>query len=137
MRARFGPTAEEWVGQFAGGKLTSLMYFIIFLIAYFARNKVLVKSKETDISIICIFMLFIFSLLYIEARIAVRYIMTFSGIMAVAMPNLLDKVQSKNKSFIKILLISFILIGLSYHAYMLLSNWQNVVPYVPVMSYPY
>jgi len=134
---RFSLIAEEWVGQFAGGELTALMYFILFVLACLARNNIKYKSRECNMSIISVLLLFAFSLIFIESRIATRYIMTFSGLLTVAMPCLLDKEAATSKSLNSTLLLSFVVIGLLYHAFMLYTNWQNVVPYIPVMVYPY
>lgn len=134
---RFGTIAEEWVGGYSGGVLTCIMYFAVFMIVYFANRNKMIFSKNDNVWVICTFLLFICSIVFIEARIAIRYIMVFSGLLAVAVPNMLEITTARNKSLNTLLITSFVFVGLSYHAFMLLTSWQNVVPYIPVMLAPY
>lgn len=134
---RFSIIAEQWVGQFSGGIITSVMYFAIFIIALLARKKQPVFYKGRDSSIIIVFMLFLFAIIFIQARIVIRYVMVFSGLLAVAMPYLLVPKETQGKKTQFILYVSFIIVGLAYHAFLLLTNWQNVVPYIPVLINPY
>ena len=132
----YGTIAEVWVGKNAGGSLTALMYFVIFIMAYLLRKNLVVPSRA-DIYLICVLLLFVFAFIFMRTRIVVRYIMTFAGLLAVAMPNLLYTGKSKDNGQKEILFFLFIIIGLSYHAFMLITNWQNVVPYIPSFVYPY
>lgn len=134
---RFEVVAEEWVGEYSGGVLTCIMYLLVFLLAYYARKNKTSISIEYDVSIICIYMLLMSALLFINVRIALRYIMTFSGLLAFAMPSLLGTVDVQKRNINRVLLIIFISIGVFYHLFMLEINWQNVVPYVPSFVYPY
>lgn len=134
---RFGTIAEEWVGGYSGGILTCVMYFAVFVIVLLAKNNKIPFSKNDNVWVICAFLLFICSIIFIEARIAIRYIMVFSGLLAVAVPNMLEVTTVRKRSFNTLLLTSFIIVGLAYHAFMLLTSWQNVVPYIPVMLNPY
>lgn len=134
---RFGTIAEEWVGGYSGGILTCVMYFAVFVIVLLAKNNKILFSRNDNAWVICAFLLFICSIIFIEARIAIRYIMVFSSLLAVAVPNMLEMTTARKKSLNTLLLSSFIIVGLAYHAFMLLTSWQNVVPYIPVMLNPY
>ena len=62
-----------------------------------------------------------------------RFIMTSSAFLAIAIPNLLiaDGKRKIDDKKIKSIARWVILIALAYHAFLLLTNWQNVVPYMP------
>ena len=132
----YGTILESWVGKDAGGSLTALMYFVIFIIASILRKNLEMPSKA-DINLICVLLLFASAIIFTRSRIVIRYVMTFSGLLAVAMPNLLYSYKSREKRLNGLILFLFIIIGLLYHTFLLITNWQNVVPYISSFEYPF
>ena len=120
-----------WIGSYGGGMKTALMYGVILLIAILAFHQLKNRSKEDAIALNIVALMFISSVLFINARMMTRAIMTLVALMAIAMPQLLDKQRSKVKQDCKLLKLGLLGVGMVYHIFMLTSNWQNVVPYIP------
>lgn len=122
----------SWVGSFGGGIRTAVMYFIIFIIALLAyyNQKEINSNKSSALNLVLI--LFIFSVIFINARAMTRLMMTGVPLMAIAIPELLgDRENIIRYQNNMLYTIGFISIGCFYHGFMLWMSWQKVVPYVP------
>lgn len=120
-----------WVSSYGGGIKTAIMYLVILLIAWLLFQQLKDKEVEDSISMNFVLLLFICSVIFVNARIMTRFIMAGIPYLAIAMPRLLDKTRSGFRSNRDICYVGFVIIGLLYHAFMLSVNWQNVVPYIP------
>lgn len=120
-----------WIGDFGGGIKTAIMYSGLLVVAVFAYSNLRGKSKEDMIAMNHVLLMFIFSILFINARMMTRLIMTQSAMLAIAFPKLLDGKRFVHKNSYNILFLAFLAVGTVYHIFMLTSNWQNVVPYAP------
>lgn len=119
-----------WIGEFGGGIKTALMYgavFIISLLAYYNLDK---KDDEDMTAVNMVLLMFIFSILFLNARMMTRLIMTSVPLLAIAIPRLLDSKRVNEKRDYFIYMIVFLVVGIIYHAFMLNVSWQSVVPYV-------
>lgn len=134
---RFEIIANEWVGLYSGGLLTAVMYITIFVIARKAAKYQEIEFNLKSRCLYIVFVLAVLSIIFIEVRIATRYIMLFAGLMSIAIPNLMNPHTALNKRANTQYLNIFIVIGLAYHMFMLLTNWQNIVPYVPYYVIPF
>ena len=120
----------SWIGSYGGGLRTSLMYCLIFIISYLAYNNLIKKEELDDIALTFVFLLFLFSILFINARMATRLIMSFIPFLSVSLPRLLCKDNNiKSVDSVRRFILLIIIIGLIYHYFMLNMNWQNVVPF--------
>ena len=95
------------------------------------------RNIITDRYMIIIYTLFILSIVFLQARIATRYIMLFAGLLSIAIPGLFSNKKSLKSKGTSLRLVIFISIGLFYHMFMLQTNWQNVVPYIPFWLFDY
>lgn len=120
-----------WIGDYGGGLKTAFMYFALLIVAIFAYSNLRGKTKADMMAMNHVLLMFIFSLLFINARMMTRMIMTQTAMLAIACPRLLDGKRFVHKGTYNILFLAFIAVGIGYHYFMLTSNWQNVVPYIP------
>ena len=51
--------------------------------------------------------------------------------LAIAIPRLFDKKNTHDLQIRNFVFVLFLIIGCVYHGFMLLTSWQNVVPYIP------
>lgn len=123
--------SSGWIGQYGGGIKTAIMYIGILFIALVLFGHLKKKENEDYNAVNYILLLAIFSIIFIRARIMTRFIMISIPFLAISMPRLLNSQNTKNQMDRKICYFSYIVIGLVYHGFMLYTNWQNVVPYVP------
>lgn len=120
-----------WIGSFGGGIKTALMYAVVLVIAILSFYQIEEPNQDDMTAINYTLVLFISSVLFIQARMMTRVIMTLVAFLAIAIPRLMDKPRMKSDVNYFTLRFGFIIIAFVYHAFMLLTNWQNVVPYVP------
>lgn len=127
---------EGWFGADAGGSKTALMYIVIAVIAYLAYiNKEFIDAQYNTAMVVCIIVC-AFAIIFTRNRMIVRLIMASIAFFAIYVPDLLsyDFVNDYNKH--KYIFNIFIVIGLMYHGFMLLTSWQKVVPYIPYWDSP-
>ena len=124
-------TYEGWFDSDAGGVKTAFMYLMVFIIGYFAYKNLRIKTSVEETGLVYVLILFLFSIVFIKNRMIIRFIMSFIALLSIYMPMLLDKRKAKSKQKATSLIKLFVLIGLAYHAFMLLTSWQKVVPYIP------
>lgn len=127
---------DGWFGSDAGGMKTAIMYLAVFIIAYFAYNNLKKKTLDDEMGLVYIMFIFLFSVVFIKNRMIIRFIMSFIAFLSIYMPLILEKRKAKSKSNATLLFNSFVIIGLVYHAFMLLTSWQKVVPYTPYWESP-
>lgn len=122
---------EGWFNSEAGGIKTAIMYFMVYIIAYLAYKNLRCKTSVEETGIIYILILLMFSIVFIRNHMIIRFIMSFIAFLSIYVPIILDKSKARSKQKVSLLLKSFVFIGLVYHAFMLLTSWQKVVPYIP------
>lgn len=121
----------DWFNSDAGGTKTAIMYFVVFLIAYFAYKNLRNREVVDDTALLYIMFLFLFSIVFTKNRMIIRFIMSFIAFLAIYMPLLLRGNAVKSRQLKTLLLCGFVIIGLVFHAFMLMTSWQKVVPYIP------
>lgn len=126
-----GYSSSEWIGTFGGGIKTTIMYFIVFMICFLAYSNIKIKEKKINLSLAYILISFLCSIIFLNARIMIRIIMTMVAFLSISIPNLLEKKQVKNKRYNLTYTLCLVTICLVYHGFMLITSWQNVVPYIP------
>lgn len=120
-----------FLGADAGGFKTMLMYVAILVLSFLAYL-LIDEKKDTDrVYLFYIALVVVSSIVSMNARIAIRFIMSFVPLMSIAIPHLFSFKRTSSKKVMIALTICFMLIGLIYHGFMLISNWSNVVPYIP------
>ena len=120
-----------WIGEYGGGIKTALMYGVVFIMAVVAYGNIENKTLDDMNAVNLILILFIFSILFINARQMTRLIMTSVPLMAIAIPKLINSKKIQDVRSYYILILGFVFIGIIYHIFMLSVSWQSVVPYVP------
>ncbi len=125
---------RNWVGQFVGGVRTAIMYGCILTIAVIAYFNIKDRNESEKIALNFVVLMFLSSVFFLNARLFIRLIMTCIPLMAVALPQLINKERMKSRKLYYLLMTGFVAIGLAYHSFLLLDNWQKVVPYVPFWS---
>ena len=120
-----------WIGSYGGVVKTAIMYMVIFIIALILYYNLKERTREDMLAVNYVLILLAFSIIFINARMMTRLIMTSVPLLAIAMPQLFDAKRMADRKIYDILYMLFITIGVGYHLFMLLSNWQNVVPYNP------
>lgn len=127
------PVLSGWVGSYGGGTKTFIMYLFVFLISLLAYQNLKNADDEDANSLKYILILCMFSFVFLRARLMTRLIMSVIPLLSISIPKIFceynDRVKDRKKAFL--LYLMFIIIGLAYHSFMLLTNWQNVVPYIP------
>ena len=127
---------DGWFGSDAGGSKTAFMYLAVFLIAYLAFKNLKNRTANDETGLVYILFIFLFSIVFIKNRMIIRYIMSFIAFLSIYMPLILQKNKAKSKNNATLLLNSFVIIGLVYHVFMLLTSWQKVVPFTPYWESP-
>lgn len=120
-----------WVASYGGGIRTAVMYLCVFLIGLALFYNLKEKQTEDHVALNVLLVLFAVSIIFINVRIMTRIIMAAIPFAAVALPQLLSKTRTRDMSNRNLSFFLLLIIGLLYHAFMLISNWQNVVPYIP------
>ena len=123
-----------FLGADAGGFKTMLMYAAILVLSFLAYLLIDEKKDSDRVYIFYVALVVVASIISTNARIAIRFIMSFVPLMSIAIPHLFSFNRTSSKKVMIALTIGFVLIGLIYHGFMLISNWSNVVPYIPYMQ---
>jgi hypothetical protein len=126
--------ASGWIASYGGGEKTAVMYAFVFLIAAMAYYLLKAPTEDDMNAVNYVLLMLVFSILFINARMMTRMIMTTVALVAIAIPQLLDKSRTRSLNDYVLLKLAFLGIGSAYHAFMLFTNWQHVVPYVPFWS---
>ena len=124
---------EGWYGEADGGWGTAILYLVLFVTCWLAYKNRRKNNEKTNASIFCVLLFFEASVLFLNARMAVRLIMALAALLTISIPTILydknTRLINKPRQFIYNAII--IATGLFYHGFLLWSSWQNVVPYVP------
>ncbi|MBQ7407161.1 MAG: EpsG family protein [Clostridia bacterium] len=122
---------SDWVGSYGGGIKTAVMYVGVFILSLLSFYQLREKKMEDHLSIFFVLFLTFCSILFIQARMLTRMIMTMIPFLAIAIPRLFDKKNTHDLQIRNFVFVLFLIIGCVYHGFMLLTSWQNVVPYIP------
>lgn len=120
-----------WIGEDAGGVKTSIMYCVLFFIIYYQTNNIHIDKNVKDCYVLLLLLLALSSILFVNARMMIRFMVSFMPFMAVGIPIVLNPVNTISRSQRNFVCTLVVLIALAYHAFLLITNWQNIVPYVP------
>lgn len=117
-----------WIGQYNGGIKTAAMYVVIFgicVLAYINRK----NRKDVDKYFAFVLIVTIFSIMYTNSNIMIRLIVMMLPLYAIAIPKLLNKNDCISPNNQVLYTFGIVLVGIMYHTYMIMNNWQNIVPY--------
>lgn len=135
VTALIGKSVENysyWIGGAAGGIKTAFMYLVLAVIIWIAYQNILQKNRKTDLALNSTMILLSSAIIYTNARLFIRVLVAMLPYVAVSIPELLcpcnNVINEKTRWLSK---VSVVAIGLSYHMYMMIVNWQNIVPYIP------
>ena len=120
----------HWIGSFAGGIKTAGMYLIIVCIAGFAYRNLREKTCEQNRHLGFVILTAACSVIFITSSITIRLLVTLLPFMSIGLTELLwnnKNRASRNQVFLQ---YCTILLCLAYHAFLVLNNWQHIVPYV-------
>lgn len=120
-----------WIGEDAGGIKTVFMYIIFAVIIWVSYNNLLQKNKNTDLALNSTMLLLSSAVIYTNSRLFIRVLVAILPFVAISIPEVLNINNAINKKVAFLSKTFIIIIGIAYHLYMLLNNWQNVVPYIP------
>lgn len=118
-----------WIGSFAGGIKTAIMYGVLLIIAIFAyKNK---EKKDKDYNQCIGYMVLVFSVafMFINSSMALRLLVALLPFMSISLTKLLDYYYCYDEKTQFLLRYITVLICVAYHTYLIYSNWQNIVPY--------
>ena len=119
----------HWFGNFSGGIKTALMYFALLVISFLAFQN---KNKSDSHNNLCLgYVMIVVALafVYINASIAIRFIVAFLPFMSIGLSSLLDDKGCYNQGMQVFLRYVTVMICIAYHSYLILNDWQNIVPY--------
>lgn len=120
-----------WVGGAAGGYRTAIMYALMAALVIIAYRNTQEKYERNDLAVNATMILFACAIVYTNARIIIRLLVAMIPLVAISYPDLLCSDNSINIVNARLTKAGIIIIGLSYHIYMMIVNWQNIVPYIP------
>ncbi|MBQ8174730.1 MAG: EpsG family protein [Clostridia bacterium] len=131
-----GYVSEEstWLSGFGGGIKTAVLYGAILILALILYNNLENREEKDERALHYVLILFCFSVVFINVRMMIRFIVTFIPLLAIAFPRLNAPENARDTKTTRYVTLAFMALGIFYHGFMLLTNWQNVVPYVSVFS---
>lgn len=143
---RYNIYANEnaWAGMFSGGVKTAVMYAVIYIIYLKVHHKCEKIGNEREQAEDNFFhssmvVLLISSVVFINMGLMIRMILAMQPFMAVAIGNVTGVYSDEqckfgiHPPFYRLPLFKAVMIGicLLYYIFLLWSNWQNVIPYIP------
>lgn len=117
-----------WISGFSGGIKTALMYIVVLILALLAWANT--KERNYDFRLMSIILLTVSAIAFTYASICIRFIVVLLPFLAVYLPDMLSDEKCRTPRFQVLYKYIITLICIAYHAYLVLNNWQNVVPYV-------
>ena len=119
----------HWFGRFSGGTKTALMYFVILVIAVLAfqnKDRTNLRNHQSLGYVIAVLSM---AIVYMNASMAIRLLVAFLPFLSVGLADLLDDRECHNQGTQVFLRCTTIAISIAYHAYLIINDWQNIVPY--------
>lgn len=131
-----GYVSEEstWLSGFGGGIKTAVLYGGILILMLILYNNLENREVRDERALHNVLILFCFSVVFINVRMMIRFIVAFIPLLAIALPRLNDPDNARDKLTANYITVLFVALGIFYHGFMLATNWQNVVPYVSVFE---
>ena len=120
---------QNWIGSFAGGVKTAGMYLVVMGIAAFAYGNQQEKTSAQNRHLGYVVLTSAVSVIFVTSSIAVRLLVTMLPFMSVGLAELLQVSGSKNPRLQVFLQYLTVLLCVAYHSFLVLNNWQHIVPY--------
>lgn len=118
-----------WIGDFSGGIKTVLMYLVLLVISFIAYQN---KSKTDQYNNQCLGFMILeaaVALVFTRASIAIRCLVALLPFMSISISKLTDDDGCYNQRTQFFLRYVTVMICFAYHTYLILNDWQNIVPY--------
>ena len=122
-------SSSMWLGGYSGGIRTALMYVFLFILSCLLYLKKKGRERKDDEACIYIELLLLTSILFIHARLMIRFLVSMLPFMAIGFPQLLSR-QKKDFEYYT-LLGCIVLIAFLYHGFLVFTGWQKITPYIP------
>lgn len=119
----------NWIGAFAGGIKTAGMYLLIAAIAAYVYSGLEEKTPKQNQNLGYVILTAAVSVIFVTSSIAVRLLVAFLPFMSVGLAEVLYAGKSKMPKTRVFLQYITLLLCLAYHAFLILNNWQHIVPY--------
>ena len=120
---------QNWIGSFAGGVKTAGMYLVVMGIAALAYGNQQEKTSAQNRHLGYVVLTSAVSVIFVTSSIAVRLLVTMLPFMSVGLAELLQVSGSKNPRLQVFLQYLTVLLCVAYHSFLVLNNWQHIVPY--------
>lgn len=127
---------NTWLSGYGGGIKTAVLYGAILIFTLILYNNLENKEERDERALHYVLLLFCFSVVFINVRMMIRFMVAFIPLLAIAFPRLNDRENARDTKTATFITYAFLALGVFYHGFMLLTNWQNVVPYVSVFEQP-
>lgn len=120
---------QDWIGSFAGGIKTAAMYLVVACIAGLAYGNLKKKNAAQNQHLGYVVLTAAISVIFVTSRIAVRLLVAMLPFMSVGLAELLQIGESKNARLQVFLQYIMALLCIAYHSFLVINNWQHIVPY--------
>lgn len=120
---------QHWIGSFVGGIKTAGMYLVVVCIAGFAYENLTEKTTAQNQHLGYIALTFALSIVFVTSSIAIRLLVTLLPFMSVGLAELLPIELSKNAKLHVFLQYITVILCIAYHSFLIINNWQHIVPY--------
>ena len=127
---------NTWLSGFGGGIKTAVLYGAILILTLILYNNLEEREERDEHALHYVLLLFCFSVVFINVRMMIRFMVAFIPLLAIAFPRLNNRENARDTKTATFITYAFLALGVFYHGFMLLTNWQNVVPYVSVFEQP-
>ena len=120
---------QNWIGSFAGGIKTAGMYLVVACIAGFAYGNLVEKTSAQNQYLGYVAITSALSVVFVTSSIAIRLLVTMLPFMSVGLAELLQIKASKDAKLQVFLQYITVLLCVAYHSFLIMNNWQHIVPY--------
>lgn len=120
---------QNWIGSFAGGIKTAGMYLVVACIAGFAYKNLKEKNSKQNQHLGYITITSALSVVFVTSSIVIRLLVTMLPFMSVGLAELLQIKESKDAKLQVLLQYITVLLCIAYHSFLIINNWQHIVPY--------
>ena len=132
--ANYTNEGNTWLSGFGGGIKTAVLYGAILTFALILYNNLESREECHERDLHYVLLLFCFSVVFINVRMMIRFMVSFIPLLAIAFPRLNNRENARDPKTATFITYAFLGLGLFYHAFMLWTNWQNIGPYVSIFE---